>query len=79
MASRLQKLTPLYLASHSHDRHRRRATLTSQWKSYGYLGLPIAFMLLSTSVLAEDYRHADGVMVISGVWKQVEGVAYPVG
>ena len=31
-------------------------------------------------VSARSQRDApDGVMVISGVWKQVEGVAYPVG
>jgi hypothetical protein len=29
--------------------------------------------------LGNVVRVVDGVMVISGVWKQVEGVAYPVG
>ena len=27
----------------------------------------------------ENFIRYYGVMVISGVWKQVEGVAYPVG
>ena len=32
-----------------------------------------------SSVTYQGYSAFLGVMVISGVWKQVEGVAYPVG
>lgn len=59
MVNRLQKPTPLSVASHSPNRNSRHGSRAAQWKSYCYLGLPLAFMLLSTSVLAEEYRHAD--------------------
>ena len=35
--------------------------------------------LIAASVEEAVKRGINGVMVISGVWKQAEGVAYPVG